>query len=296
MKLRKLIVMLAGTCAPVACALAGDGVPSLDQSIYEFGARYWGSWGRNGYNYFGDDTTSLLVSRLTYKNLMANSGEIYFRGDAPWGVFVKGFIGQGNTIGGQLLDEDFSPFTLPYSATTSDTTGKLGYGTIDVGYSLIRQTNVRFGAFFGYGRWNESTTASGCTQIASNPDICQPAVPTYFGLVNENDHWNLLRLGATADAMLGEHLKLTVDAAYVRVLQNAVDDHYYTFGVDPASGSGNGVQLEAILAYQFSNSVNLGVGARWWHMDTNAIDTFDQLLTYKTDRYGLLLQGGYRLN
>ena len=295
MNLRQLVVTL-GTCVPLVSAWAGDGVPSLDQSGFEVGARYWGSWGQNGYNYYGDTTTSLLVSRLTYKNLMANSGEVYFRGDVSWGGFVKGFIGGGGINSGQLLDEDFPPLTVPYSATTSDTNGTLSYGTIDVGYSLIRQPNIRLGPFVGYGRWNESITASGCTQIGGNPDICQPAVPTSFALVNETDHWNLLRLGATADVMLGDHLKLTADAAYVRAFQNAVDDHYYTFGVDPASGTGNGYQLDAMLAYQFSNALNLGVGARWWHLDTNAIDSFDQLLTYKTDRYGVLLQGGYTFN
>ena len=81
MNLRQLIVTLLGTCVPLVSAWAGDGVPSLDQSGFEVGARYWASWGQNGYNYYGDTTTSLLVSRLTYKNLMANSGEVYFRGD-----------------------------------------------------------------------------------------------------------------------------------------------------------------------------------------------------------------------
>jgi hypothetical protein len=64
--------------------------------------------------------------------------------------------------------------------------------------------------------------------------------------------------------MLGEHLRLTADAAYVRALsQKAVDDHYFTFGIDPASGSGNGFLLEAIAAYQFTNAFSPGVGGRW---------------------------------
>jgi len=78
--------------------------------------------------------------------------------------------------------------------------------------------------------------------------------------------------------MLGEHMRLTGDAAYVlALLQKAVDDHFFTFGVGPASGSGNGFQLEAIAAYQFTNGVSLDIGGRWWHLNTNAIDSFQQL-------------------
>jgi len=87
------------------------------------------------------------------------------------------------------------------------------------------------------------------------------------------------------------------DAAYVlALLQKAVDDHFFTFGVGPASGSGNGFQLEAIAAYQFTNAVSLDIGGRWWHLNTNAIDSFQQLETYTVDRYGVILQGAYRFN
>ena len=41
---------------------------------------------------------------------------------------------------------------------------------------------------------------------------------------------------------------------------------------------------------------NIGVGGRWWHLDTRAIDSFDQLLTYNTDRYGVFVQAGVKLN
>jgi len=290
-----LMALLAG-CVPISAAGADDG--TLDHAGLELGGRYWYSTGRIGYNYYGDTTTSLLVSRLTYEQLTANSGEIYARGDTPWGVFVKGVIGFGSIAGGNLIDEDFPPVTVPYSETSSTTNGSLSYGTVDLGYSVFRQPNFRLGGFVGYGRWNENVTASGCTQLAGFP-ICQPpfTIPTSIAVINETDNWNLLRLGATADLMLGEHIRLTADAAYVRALsQKAVDDHFFTFGVDPASGSGNGFQLEAVAAYQFTNAFSLGVGGRWWHLNTNAVDSFQQLETYTVDRYGVFLQGAYRFN
>src|SRR6516165_3846416 len=87
-----LMALLAG-CVPISAAGADDG--TLDHAGLELGGRYWYSTGRIGYNYYGDTTTSLLVSRLTYEQLTANSGELYFRGDTSWGLFLKGFIGAG---------------------------------------------------------------------------------------------------------------------------------------------------------------------------------------------------------
>jgi len=296
MMTRWRLLLLVACFTPIPGAWAQDG--TLDRPGVELGGRYWYSTGRIGYGYYGDTTTSLLVSRLTYEQLNANSGEIYVRGDTPWGIFAKGMIGAGSIGGGRLIDEDFPPVTFPYSSTSSTTSGSLSYGTVDLGYGVVRQPNFRLGGFAGYGRWNEDVTASGCTQLASAP-VCQPpfTIPTSVAVINERDNWNLLRVGATADLMLGEHVRLTADAAYVRALsQKAVDDHFFTFGVDPASGSGNGFQLEAIAAYQFTNAVSLGIGGRWWHLNTNAIDSFQQLETYTVDRYGVFLQGAYRFN
>jgi hypothetical protein len=296
MEAKQFLIALMTLGMLMTAAEAGDDSNNLAGPGFEVGARYWYSTARNGYNYYGDTTSSMLVSRLTYEGLTANSGELYFRGDAASGFFLKGFIGAGSINAGHLRDEDFPPFALPYSQTTSATSGSLNYGAIDLGYSLIGKPNARVGAFVGYGRWHESVAASGCTQLAGNTDICTPAVPTSIALVNETDNWNLLRLGVTGDLMLTDKLKLTADAAYIRAWQNALDDHFFTFGLDPASGAGNGFQLDAILAYQLTSSFNLGVGGRWWHLETNAIDSFDQLLTYQTDRYGVFVEGSYKFN
>jgi hypothetical protein len=296
MHAKHLLIALMVALVPAAAA-AEDGPTGLERPGFEFGARYWYSIGRNGYDYYADTTSAFLVSRLTYGQLTASSGELYFRGDIPWGFFIKGFVGAGSVGGGRLIDEDFPPFLVPYSQTTSSTSGTLSYGTADIGYSVIRQPSFRLGGFVGYARWNEAVTASGCTQIATNPDVCMPVpLPASIPVINETDNWNLLRAGGTVDVMLGERVKLTADAAYVHAYQKAVDNHYFTFGVDQASGKGNGFQLDGIVAYQMTDAFGLGLGGRWWHLNTNATDSFDQLLTYRTDRYGVFLQGNYKLN
>jgi hypothetical protein len=51
-----------------------------------------------------------------------------------------------------------------------------------------------------------------------------------------------------------------------------------------------------IASYQFSDAFNIGVGGRWWHLDTRAIDSFQQLEAYHTDRYGAFVQASYRFD
>jgi hypothetical protein len=83
--------------------------------VWEFGGRYWYSSGKNWYNYYGDTTTSLLVSRLSYQGMTGQSGEAFFRVDSfsgsLKGVFVKGYAGGGAITNGTFIDEDFPPLT-----------------------------------------------------------------------------------------------------------------------------------------------------------------------------------------
>ncbi|RTL62198.1 MAG: hypothetical protein EKK41_25700 [Hyphomicrobiales bacterium] len=271
--------------------------PSLDlgRPGFEMGGRYWYSTGRNAYNYYTDPTPSALISRLTYDGLSAHSGEIFFRGDTTSGLFLKGIVGAGAIGGGNLKDEDFAPYTVPYSQTTSATVGNLSFGSIDLGYSFVRQPHVRVGAFVGYGRWNESATAMGCTQLASS-SICTPSLDPALAGIKETDHWDLLRLGLSADVLIFERWKLSADAAYVWARQKALDQHYFTFGSDPSSGKGEGYQFEALVSYQMTEKFTVGVGGRLWHLDTTAIDNVNQLLSYQTQRYGAFVEATWKLN
>ena len=120
------------------------------------------------------------------------------------------------------------------------------------------------------------------------------ALPTSVKVITEEDKWKAFRVGGVVDLWFTRDLKLTAEAAYARVWQNPLDIHYFTFGPDPASGDGHGVHVEAVLSYQVTYLFNVGVGGRWWHYETDAIDRFNQLLKYKTDRYGVFLQGSLK--
>jgi hypothetical protein len=275
--------------------------------VFEIGARYVYSSGKNWYDLYNDPTPSQLNSRLTYDGLNANSGEVFFRVDSPSAIFIKGYYGAGSMQHGNLYDEDFPPAVSPYSKTVSDTSGRLQYGNIDLGYSfydsrgLATSTPVRFGGFIGYHYWHETVDAHGCTQLANSAPCGAGAVlPTRFVgpgvlVVTENDTWHAFRAGGIVDVWLTPALKFTAEAAYARVWQKALDTHYLTFGSDPATATGNGVQLEGILSYQLTPLFNVGIGARWWHYNTSGTEAmFNQLIKYQTERYGVFVQGSLK--
>lgn len=274
--------------------------PAILPVFFEAGLRYWFSSGRTKYDYYADTTPTDLVSRLSYSGLTAHSGEAFFRLDMLDGpltnAFVKGYIGGGAIKSGKLFDEDFPPFIDPYSQTQSDAGGQLRYASIDVGYNLFEIERFRLGGFVGYHHWLETVDARGCAQIGGNPFICAPTLDPTLKVITEEDKWKTFRAGATASAKLLDRLTWHVEAAYTWTSQQALDTHYFTFGPDPASGHGTGFQAETILNYQLTDHFNLGVGGRWWHFNTTAVDSFNQLLKYTTDRYGVFVQGSYKLN
>ena len=268
--------------------------------VADVGLRYWPSTAKIGYNYYADTTTSLQVSRLSYGGLKANSGEAFFRVDAASGplsnFFLKGTLGFGLTKSGNLVDEDFEPITDPYSRTQSDTAGKLRYGNIDLGYNVYTDKRFRIGAFIGYHYWYERIDASGCTQTSINPFICGTPLANSLTVITEQDRWNSMRFGAVLDVNVTDRLRWNVDFAHVITNQRAIDTHYFTFGDSPSNGTGWGYQVETILKYQVTDKFNVGVGARWWHFNTNAVDIFNQLLQYQVDRYGFFVQSSVQFN
>ncbi|UFZ03712.1 hypothetical protein LQG66_31620 [Bradyrhizobium ontarionense] len=272
----------------------------LSSYMLETGVRYWFSSGQNRYRYFADQAATLQVSRLAYGGMTGHTGEMFFRVDALDGpftnMFLKGYIGTGKITSGTLVDEDFAPFVNPSSKTVSSLGGGLHYANLDVGFNLLETERFRLGAFVGYQYWAETVDARGCTQVGGNPAICNPALGPGVKVVTEQDRWHSGRAGVSLDTRLSDRLSWQAEAAYVWTSQNAIDTHYFTFGRDPAAGQGSGFQAETVLNYQLTDNFRIGIGGRWWHLSTNAVDSFNQVLRYTTERYGVFLQGSYKFN
>jgi outer membrane protease len=282
----------------------------------EFGARYWYAEAKTGKSLYGPPSLyDGIVSRLTYRDLIANSGELYGRMASTYGLFIKGYAGLGAISQGTLQDEDFpTPGFSPYSSTeSSQHGGYLSYGTVDIGYDVVRGGDFNLGAFAGYTIFKQSVNAFGCAQAAGNPDICEPAISTGIKVITQTNIWQSPRLGANGSLMLGR-FTLTADAAWLPyVTLNGSDSHWLRMGTAvgdftgpiPEDGTGMGYQLEAQLSYNITPNASIGVGARYWHMQTNSgTSHFENMVVgegalpqpvyWKTDIFGVFIGGSYR--
>jgi opacity protein-like surface antigen/outer membrane protease len=276
---------------------------------FEPGARYWYSSGRFQKDLpSGSTSPTSLISRLTYGDMTAHSGELFARLDTPLNVFFKGFIGLGRISGGKMNDEDWGLFTAApatgYSNTLSNLSStKMNYATIDAGFDFLRGPGYKIGAFVGYNHIYEQYAANDCNQIASpTARICTPAIAN-TAVITETDKWDSMRIGLSTDIWLTQQLKLVGDIAYLPYVKfTGIDNHWLRNLVIDESGTGRGVQLEAILSYYVTPQFSVGVGGRYWAMWTRTgSDAFngvpvDRTDTYRYERYGLLLQAAYKFD
>jgi hypothetical protein len=297
--------------APGPAVFAKTPIPTYDIQV---GARYWLGWADTGKRLF-DPTGALMVSRLTYDRNYTNSGEVFGRVDTSSGFFWKGYFGAGTFNNGHLNDEDFPPGIDPYSSTTSDVkNGYMRYFSMDVGADLIRNGFYRAGAFVGYHFLDEQVSAYGCGQMATNTDVCAFLIPSYILVITQRNMWNSLRVGVNGEVKLNDRFKLGVDAAWLPfVALNGTDAHWLRIGnvvgdfsgAIPEDGHGTGYQLESTLTYAVNELIDVGVGARYWHMQTVGNTHFEgrivglqaapQPVDWKTDHFGVFLQAHLKL-
>ncbi len=282
----------------------------ISQWESEIGGRYWYSSGRTQLDLFGFSQSDGLLSRLSYTNLQAHSGELFGRAEHLSGFFVKGFAGGGAITGGSLRDEDFAPFTVPYSSTNSEQRdGRLGYATIDLGWTW-RSEGTKLGFFAGYNYYHETVNAFGCTQTTSS-SICVPAIANSVLGITQETNWHSARLGFNGEVRFGGGWIFNADLAWIPYAQlDGSDTHVLRIPFDfngPTPEIGNSfsnVQLEALLRYQFQNGFSVGIGGRYWRMGTaSAQAQFEssavsggaaQVVSLVTERWGGFLQASYK--
>ena len=274
----------------------------------EVGARYWYSSGRFQKDLPpGGSTSSLnLISRLTYDDLTAHSGELYGRIDSPMNVFLKGYAGLGRITGGNMNDEDWglvtaAPFTAYSNTLSSLNATNMNYATIDAGFDFFHGSTYKVGAFLGYNHIHEQYAATTCTQIASpSSGICSPPI-NGVPVITETDNWDSMRAGIATDLWVTPQWRVVADVAYLPYVHfGGVDNHWLRALVIDKSGHGRGVQTEAVLSYYVTPALSVGVGGRYWAMwTTSGSDSFNGVPTNRNDtfryeRWGGLLQVTYR--
>jgi opacity protein-like surface antigen len=242
----------------------------------EGGARYMFSSGREQWDLplSNNRPSNMLISRLTWDNLQSNSAELFGRIDTPWNVFLSGFIGAGNTFRGGQNDEDFN-LTGParaYNNTFSTNNGNINYAVVDLGYDLARTANYKVGPFVGYTYFNQDIFKGGCQQIANSIGNCivggvsAPLASSQL-IGSEAMTWQGVRVGLSGQVKLADRVKLTADAAFIPyVAYTWLDDHLDRDAQFSQWGHGVGTQTQAVLSYDVTEQLGVGVGARYWAM------------------------------
>ena len=280
----------------------------------DFGLRFWYGSATTGKNLY-DSTGSFLVSRLTYGDLSIYAAEVYGRVDYDRRWFLKGYAGGGGFRQGNLKDEDFPPAIAPYSATFSvEQNSAPFYGAIDAGFNALWGPDFRVGFFGGFHYLNHNISAFGCTQAAFNPQVCGPfPIPNTIEVITQDNNWYSVRVGLDA-AIDIDCVRLSLDAAWLPyVWLSGTDTHWLRVGTFPGNftgavpedGKGWGYQIDAFLSYQLSDTWSVGVGGRYWYMQTHGLTHFEdhvigftalpQVVEWKTQNFGIFLQGSMKL-
>jgi hypothetical protein len=317
----RLALAFAASVATAAPVSAGDwvyrGFTELPTTyVLDFGLRFWYGRSTTAKNLY-DPSGSVLVSRLTYGDLAIFAGEAFGRVDFDRRWFVKGYLGGGAFRQGHLKDEDFGlpPPLNPYSATLSvlpDSTPI--YASVDGGFNVLVGPDFRVGLFGGIHYLNETTSASGCTQIAFNPLICGAfVIPDQVKAITQNNNWYSLRVGVDA-AVDVDRFRFSVDAAWLPYVSlHGWDTHWLRIGNDmgdftgpiPEDGKGWGFQLEGLVSYRVTDILSVGIGGRYWYMQTRGLTHFEdhivgggglpQPVDWKVQNFGVFLQASLKL-
>ena len=268
----------------------------------ELGARYWLSTGETKVSHNAQGSNPAFgnpTSILTYENLDANSLEIFGRSLLGRNWFLKGMLGVGTINAGSLDDEDYLRGQVKFSDTTSAITeGSLSYGTIDVGRQwVLKEGAVNLGVFGGFSQWTEEYEASGATATVGSINI-----DNSIKVITYNVRWRALRVGFAGQFVFGR-ARLGVDLALVPYAKfYAEDSHHLRSDLGPVpniidSGEGYGVQAEAEFRYEIARRTELGVGLRYWHLESvNGTSDFHHfsngetpIVEFSTWRAGLML-------
>lgn len=215
-----------------------------------------------------------------------HAAELFFRVEnLDGGWFAKGNVSGGFLGGGHLADEDFVSAGFPvYSRTLSSLRdGKLAFVRLDGGHEFWRDDFARVGAFVGYQFYREITHAFGCTQTAAN-DMCLPGeYSADLPVLAEENNWHSIRVGLSAQIRLIDRLRLETDAAFAYSFLRGEDHHIQRYDINPLPlhGRAPGGQFEAVLRYPVTDSIDFGVGGRYWAYWSDGQSLWSKTVAYR---------------
>jgi len=206
-----------------------------DPLDFEFGTRYWYSMGHFNMDaasgsFTNDDTGHILE---LYGRIDDNSTSTYVKGIAGYSV---------------ALNSDFSAS----GSSGSTEGGQVYYLGADLGYLGFGNETFGFGGFVGYQFQNDS-----------------PNTGRHQGNAT-NINYNMLRLGLSARAELGDMVDLTAEAAFIPYAKLGGNIAY-----DPTNAASSGGNLtgslygaagEVMVGFHPTDNMTIRGGGRAWYL------------------------------
>jgi len=103
---------------------------------------------------------------------------------------------------------------------------------------------------------------------------------------------------------LAERWRLNLEGAYLPYVWFSGSDNHLLRPDLPLpiveDGHSWGYQLEALLSYKWDDAISIGIGGRYWHLESKGDSHFEQIggmrqpLDFKANIYGVFVQGSYR--
>jgi hypothetical protein len=269
-----------GSLEPKDWSGLGD---ECDPLSFEFGTRYWYSWGAHGMTVIGDSYSSNDTSHILEGHLRIT--------DHSSDVYVKALGGYSAVIN--------SNFSTPTDPAGSSQAGRVLYLGADIGYApLFAEGHSGFGGFIGYQYWNDS------------PDMGQFNFAPGAGPNDINYHLFKLGLAGRLDFGMGDITAEVAAIPYAPVWGN-----YGAFDGSAAPGDQTsigtlggwlyGATAEVMGRFHPTENWTVGLGGRAWYLtgqadvrfstdDAGGTNWVTKTTNFSTLRYGLLGEVSYR--
>ncbi|MCW5713331.1 MAG: porin family protein [Bauldia sp.] len=262
---------------------------------FEAGTRTWAGVSRFAWDLYHPYVAGEQLSRIDFQGPLL-AGEAFLRAANGGRLFVNALFGTGATIGGTLIDDDYPPFTDPFSQTLSVLgNGRTTHASVDVGLTLGEGERWAAGAFAGVGALLERYAAFGCEQLAGGAP-CAVTIPAFVPVITQTSIWGTLRVGVIGQVSLTDRLWLRGEATAIPLAFFASEDNHWLrpdINPLPLLGRGYGIELQATLTYEVNETFSIGVGTRFGQLvapGTAYFPGIEEPQTTTSRRSGVFLQ------
>jgi len=267
---------LAADAADLRPAYAEDWQPMDDSIRYEFGSRYWYSWGSQDAEFPVVTPLGTLGNVTLTTRDQTHIGELHGKiEDTYTQTYVSGKAGLGFSTTGTYsiapasAGENIGPRSIIGYA--GGDFGWLPWGTMDEGFA--------FGGLVGYQYWKDAPDI-GQGQVGTAFDPVTGA-PTAFGPAKDDFDIHALRLGVKGQANF-DMFDIQAEVAaipYAHVSGNVggsgsdgfnfagVPGTFYERSPTTLSGRGYGLMAEGMVGFHPTENLTVRVGGRAWYLE-----------------------------